>query len=31
MLASPLLAAYVVRWLELRDGELLEPWRAIVG
>ena len=31
MLASPLLAAYVVRWLELRDGELLEPWRTIVG
>ncbi|MEA2537869.1 MAG: hypothetical protein QOF11_2103 [Chloroflexota bacterium] len=31
MLASPLLAAYVVRWLELRDGELLESWRALVG
>ncbi|MDP9484035.1 MAG: hypothetical protein M3P84_12535 [Chloroflexota bacterium] len=31
LLASPLLAAYVIRWLELRDGELIEPWRAIVG
>jgi hypothetical protein len=31
MLASPLLAAYVIRWLELRDGERLEPWRVIVG
>jgi hypothetical protein len=27
--ASPLLAAYVVRWLELRDGVPLEPWRSI--
>jgi hypothetical protein len=26
---SPLLAAYVVRWLELRDGVPLEPWRSI--
>ena len=31
MLVSPLLAAYLIRWLELRDGEVLEPWRAIVG
>ena len=31
LLASPLLAAYIIRWLELRDGELLEPWRAIAG
>jgi len=29
LLASPLLAAYVVRWLELCDGEPLEAWRAI--
>lgn len=27
--ASPLLVAYVVRWLELRDGVPLEPWRSI--
>ena len=31
LLASPLLAAYVVRWLELRDGEALAAWRAIAG
>lgn len=30
MMASPLLAAYVIRWLELRDGERLQPWREIV-
>ena len=30
MMASPLLAAYVIRWLELRDGEHLQPWREIV-
>jgi len=28
---SPLLAAYVIRWLELRDGESLEAWRTIAG
>jgi hypothetical protein len=31
LLASPLLAAYVIRWLELRDDDYLEPWREIVG
>jgi hypothetical protein len=29
LLVSPLLAAYVIRWLELRDRETLEPWRSI--
>ena len=29
--ASPLLAAYVVRWLELRNGEPLDGWRSIAG
>jgi hypothetical protein len=29
LLVSPLLAAYVVRWLELRDRETLEPWRSL--
>ncbi len=29
--ASPLLAAYVVRWLELRNGEPLDAWRSIAG
>ncbi len=29
--ASPLLAAYVVRWLELRNGESLDAWRSITG
>jgi len=28
--ASPLLVAYVVRWMELRDGTALEGWRALV-
>ncbi len=27
--ASPLLVAYVIRWLELRDGVPLEPWRSM--
>lgn len=31
LLVSPLLAAYVVRWLELREGEPLEPWRSLAG
>lgn len=31
LLVSPLLAAYVVRWLELRDGEPLDPWRSLTG
>ena len=31
LLVSPLLAAYVVRWLELRDGDALEPWRSLAG
>jgi hypothetical protein len=31
LLASPLLAAYVVRWLELEDDDLLDPWRRLVG
>jgi hypothetical protein len=29
--ASPLLVAYVVRWLELRDGVPRDSWRSIVG
>jgi len=29
--ASPLLVAYVVRWLEHRDGVPLDSWRSIVG
>ena len=31
LLVSPLLAAYVIRWLELRDDDLLDPWRTLVG
>lgn len=31
LLVSPLLAAYVVRWLELEDDALLDPWRTLVG
>jgi len=31
LLTSPLLAAYVVRWLELETDELLDPWRRLVG
>ena len=31
LICSPLLAAYVVRWLELRDGATLEAWRSIAG
>jgi len=29
--ASPLLVAYVIRWVELSDGAPLEAWRSIVG
>jgi hypothetical protein len=29
--ASPLLVAYVIRWVELSDGSPLEAWRTIVG
>ncbi len=31
LLTSPLLAAYVVRWLELETDEFLDPWRRLVG
>ena len=31
LLTSPLLAAYVVRWLELDTDDLLDPWRRLVG
>jgi hypothetical protein len=31
LVASPLLAAYVVRWLELRDGEPIDAWRSVAG
>jgi hypothetical protein len=31
LLTSPLLAAYVVRWLELEEDDLLDPWRRLVG
>jgi hypothetical protein len=31
LLTSPLLAAYVIRWLELADDDLLDPWRTLVA
>lgn len=31
LLTSPLLAAYVVRWIELEEDILLDPWRRLVG
>jgi hypothetical protein len=30
LVASPLLVAYVVRWIELRDGMPIPAWRAVV-